>query len=327
MCDNRLWLVGLSMPENEQENPLGETDRIVVAGLQTVDPSSRRMVLHGFSTTGNYRLPILSAILDKAFLECDAYRVEFLAPADDIQGIAVLQAAGMTEEGRLRNCRLNTQTNRRHDVLLYSMLRPESPRFSTAFVPFKLGVLAITGNQESLLTADFIRYGGDFGRPIQRETAELLNLLDENGKLNARRNQQDLLNHPSGLYRPGISDVVCQAASQAVDYFSGRLTRFDVAMDISGGSEFQQKVWQALQGIPFGATWTYEELAQRLCPDDWQAARRMSRAVGSACGANPLPLFLPCHRVIGKDGRLVGFAGGLDVKEYLLAHEIMGVNE
>jgi O-6-methylguanine DNA methyltransferase len=101
--------------------------------------------------------------------------------------------------------------------------------------------------------------------------------------------------------------------------------QFDVPLHLEQGSPFQQKVWRALADIPFGVTRTYEDIACTISQENTIEARKMARAVGSACGANPLPLILPCHRVIGKNGRLVGFSGGLDIKEYLLAHEIMGL--
>jgi len=82
-----------------------------------------------------------------------------------------------------------------------------------------------------------------------------------------------------------------------------------------GGTAFQRNVWQALQTIPYGITVSYGELAQQL------KKPTATRAVGAANGANPLPIVIPCHRVIGADGSLTGFGGGLDIKRWLLEHE------
>ncbi len=97
-------------------------------------------------------------------------------------------------------------------------------------------------------------------------------------------------------------------------YFAGRLDRFDLDL-APEGTRFQKSVWRALETIPYGVTTTYGELARRI--------RRptASRAVGAANGANPLPIVLPCHRVIGSSGKLVGYGGGLDLKRHLLRLE------
>ena len=108
--------------------------------------------------------------------------------------------------------------------------------------------------------------------------------------------------------------VLDAAAEQLGEYFAGTRTSFDVALD-PVGTPFQQSAWAILRTIPYGETLTYGEQARRL--GDVKA----SRAVGAANGRNPLSVIVPCHRVIGADGKLVGFAGGLDTKAWLLAHE------
>ncbi len=105
-----------------------------------------------------------------------------------------------------------------------------------------------------------------------------------------------------------------QVAEQLEAYFAGRLTRFDLELE-TGGTPFQRRVWDALQGIPYGATTTYAELAVEL------GEPRAVRAVGTANGRNPISIIIPCHRVIGTDGSLTGYGGGLPRKHWLLAHE------
>jgi methylated-DNA-[protein]-cysteine S-methyltransferase len=97
-------------------------------------------------------------------------------------------------------------------------------------------------------------------------------------------------------------------------YFAGMLTVFDLPI-APAGTVFQQRVWTALRQIPYGSTVSYRDIARRL--DQPNAVR----AVGAANGANPLPIVIPCHRVIGADGSLVGFGGGLPVKTFLLTLE------
>ncbi|MCS7181919.1 MAG: methylated-DNA--[protein]-cysteine S-methyltransferase [Thermoanaerobaculum sp.] len=104
------------------------------------------------------------------------------------------------------------------------------------------------------------------------------------------------------------------AVEELAEYLGGRRQAFSVPL-VLGGTPFQQKVWQALPGIPYGTTIAYTELAQAL------GKPKAARAVGAACAANPVPILLPCHRVVGRGGMLKGYALGLPVKEYLLALE------
>ncbi|HEY1772094.1 MAG TPA: methylated-DNA--[protein]-cysteine S-methyltransferase [Gammaproteobacteria bacterium] len=97
-------------------------------------------------------------------------------------------------------------------------------------------------------------------------------------------------------------------------YFVGKLEDFDLPLSPQG-TEFQLKVWKALQTIPYGKTWSYGELARRI------KRPAASRAVGAANGQNPIPVIVPCHRVIGANGSLTGFGGGLPIKQKLLALE------
>lgn len=111
-----------------------------------------------------------------------------------------------------------------------------------------------------------------------------------------------------------IPTVLQEAITQLQEYFEEKRTHFNFKMNAKG-TEFQQKVWQALLEIPFGKTWSYMDLSKKL--GDVKAIR----AVASANGKNPLWIVVPCHRVIGTDGSLTGYAGGLWRKKWLLEHE------
>jgi methylated-DNA-[protein]-cysteine S-methyltransferase len=113
----------------------------------------------------------------------------------------------------------------------------------------------------------------------------------------------------------GSSPVLDEAARQLDAYFAGELVAFDLPFEVNG-SEFHRRCWLALASIPYGQTVSYGEQARRL-----GLGHDAARAVGAANGRNPLPVVLPCHRVIGADGSLTGFGGGLDVKRFLLEHE------
>jgi len=108
--------------------------------------------------------------------------------------------------------------------------------------------------------------------------------------------------------------VLRQAAQELTEYFDGQRTDFDVPLD-PRGTAFQLSAWEALRTIPYGETVSYREQAKRL-GDVGKA-----RAVGAANGRNPLPIVVPCHRVIGSNGHLTGFGGGIESKAWLLDHE------
>ena len=122
-----------------------------------------------------------------------------------------------------------------------------------------------------------------------------------------------------GAYLPrheltGTSALLEQTSVELSEYFAGSRHDFAVPLDLRG-QPFQRSVWHALTTIPYGHTVSYGKLARTL------DAPRAARAVGAACGANPVPVVAPCHRVLGSDGSLHGFGGGLAVKAWLLRHE------
>jgi methylated-DNA-[protein]-cysteine S-methyltransferase len=108
-----------------------------------------------------------------------------------------------------------------------------------------------------------------------------------------------------------------ETARQLDAYFAGELKDFDVPLDVQG-TDFQQLVWKQLTAIPYGETWSYGEMAAAI------GKPSASRAVGHANGRNPVSIIVPCHRVIGSSGKLVGYGGGLDRKQALLALESPG---
>ncbi|SNY53989.1 methylated-DNA-[protein]-cysteine S-methyltransferase [Arsukibacterium tuosuense] len=110
------------------------------------------------------------------------------------------------------------------------------------------------------------------------------------------------------------SSLTALAANQLQQYFAGNLRQFSLPLATTG-TTFQQQVWQALCKLPFGQTCSYADIARQI------ANPKAVRAVGAANGKNPIAIVVPCHRVIGANGTLTGYAGGLDNKAWLLAHE------
>ncbi|RJX66567.1 methylated-DNA--[protein]-cysteine S-methyltransferase [Vibrio sinensis] len=109
-------------------------------------------------------------------------------------------------------------------------------------------------------------------------------------------------------------DGLCEAKRQLLEYFSGQRETFELQTAVTG-TTFQTQVWHALTTIPYGETWSYQQLAEAI------GNPKAVRAVGLANGKNPLSIIVPCHRVIGKNGKLTGYAGGVGLKESLLKLE------
>ncbi len=107
-----------------------------------------------------------------------------------------------------------------------------------------------------------------------------------------------------------------EVREQLLQYFSGERKGFDLKLSLAG-TDFQQQTWNSLACIPYGTTWSYAELAKKV------GSPKAVRAVGAANGRNPIPIILPCHRVIGSNGALTGFGGGLPIKKWLLEHETL----
>jgi methylated-DNA-[protein]-cysteine S-methyltransferase len=148
------------------------------------------------------------------------------------------------------------------------------------------------------------------------ECDEGLRLRLTAGDAGLRSIEFDSIRPPSG--EPATSNpILDDAIRQLQAYFAGTLRRFTIRLD-PRGTEFQLRVWRELETIPFGQIRSYSQVARAI------GAPRAVRAVGAANGSNPLPIVVPCHRVIGASGKLVGYGGGLPLKQRLL--ELEGCN-
>ena len=130
--------------------------------------------------------------------------------------------------------------------------------------------------------------------------------------------QNELKPHLKDAVKKDKQNILLMTEKQLKEYFSGNRKKFDLPLNPEG-TEFQNKAWRALQKIPYGEVWSYGKQASYLKKPNAQ------RAVGGANGKNPIPVIIPCHRVIGSTGKLTGFSGGMDMKVFLLkleGHEI-----
>lgn len=157
-------------------------------------------------------------------------------------------------------------------------------------------------------------YGSPCGEIILGSTGGLLCLCDWKGKDSAVKNMRRIIKTLNADVREENSPVLERAKIQLDEYFSGKRKSFDLPLHPIG-TPFQKSVWNELLKIPYGETRTYMQIAQQV--DNVKGVR----AVAQAIGANGICIVIPCHRVIGSDGSLTGFAGGLDVKQTLLGVE------
>lgn len=134
-------------------------------------------------------------------------------------------------------------------------------------------------------------------------------------KQSKRAVESDLKVQSDGALQQGVSVQLEEARRQLLDYLAGRRNTFDVPLDLSEGTSFQRQVWRTLQRVPYGKLRSYQWIATRV------GGRHYARAVGNAVGANPLPIVIPCHRIVAQDASLGGFSGGLSMKRKLLSLE------
>jgi O-6-methylguanine DNA methyltransferase len=134
-------------------------------------------------------------------------------------------------------------------------------------------------------------------------------------KRSKRAVESDLKMQSIGSLQQGESAQLEETRRQLLDYLAGRRNTFDVPLDLSQGTSFQRQVWRTLQRVPYGKLRSYQWIAARV------GGRHYARAVGNAVGANPLPIIVPCHRIVAHDASLGGFSGGLSIKRKLLSLE------
>ena len=134
-------------------------------------------------------------------------------------------------------------------------------------------------------------------------------LISDETQLKSVNFSEELINEQTDL-----PDILRKTKEQLNEYFAGTRLQFELELDPEG-TPFQKKVWQRLVQVPYGQTKSYRDIALEL------GSVLATRAVGPANGKNPIPIIIPCHRIIGSDGKLVGYAGGLERKKWLLLHE------
>ncbi len=154
-----------------------------------------------------------------------------------------------------------------------------------------IGDLLAVADNESLYMLDF---------------ADLKNIDKKLAKISKNKKNQEI--------KSGKNKIIDQIKEELKDYFAGNLRQFKTKVALTG-TDFQNSVWQSLQDVNYGKTISYLDLAKNI------GKEKSVRAIANAIGANPLPIILPCHRIVGSDGSLTGYSGGIDKKKFLLELE------
>lgn len=268
------------------------------------------------SMTDENKKKMIDTVLRIAFFSMQLHKVSWNIAISDLKLGETAEACGMRQEAVLEE---ELFVNGVYvDAGMFSLLASEYPDYSVAFIRFPRGLIAVRGSSEFIEGVRFYGYRQIIEDPFDRTVAIRTGFADTDGSVRA-----ELQSDPSDN-KFTLPNEVSKAAREIAEYLKKARTKFSLNVRFSYGSEFQRHVWEEIKKIPYGSTVSYEDIAMSLTGNDRIAARNLTRAVGSACADNPVPLIIPCHRVIGKDGRLIGFSGGVEIKEFLIEHEMFG---
>lgn len=259
---------------------------------------------------------VVDAVLNYCFLEEYYHKVTVICNHGNEGLERILLGAGFMQEAVLRDeVRLK---NGFEDAGQYAMLSYEYPKYNIGFVPFERGVAMIGGGADYIDSVKLFHFGQKIEDPFASNIAGSLGLLDGNGGLARNDDGRYNLDKDQLEYLPA---ELAKACVELKEYFDSNRAGFDINVRFATGTPFQKKVWTALNSIPYGGTASYEDIALVLTEGKLAEARKITRAVGAACSDNPVAVIVPCHRVIGKDGSIVGYSAGIDIKDYLLIQE------
>ncbi len=258
---------------------------------------------------------ILDEVLRICFFTKEAHKISVMT--DDEVLAEVLITLGFIQEAVLHDEIKRDGTFK--DAGLFYILKPMYKGYNYAFVPFQRGVVAVGGSMDYIDEVRFLSYGSAPEDHFVSECACYWGITDDEGKLLPRNAPEYDIDLNS------IEDLpaeVIRAAVEIKEFLLKKRDTFDINVKITHATEFQISVWEEIRKIPYGATCSYEDIALKLTDNDLKKARKLTRAVGSACSDNPVPILIPCHRVIGKNGMLMGFSGGIEFKDFLLQNEL-----
>lgn len=286
-------------------------DSEFTCGVRCSFPGSYSVVMSLIKTpTGSF----INDVLNHFFFKKKIYKVSVIISSDDEIAEEVLVNEGFEQEAILHDEIYSDGFFK--DAGLFYITLPCYKRYNVAFIPFQRGVIAVSGGMDYVDSVSFLNYGVTPSDDYLRLCADYNGLIKD-GKLCPRGGTcyED-------YSTDGLPAEVIRAVNEIKEYLRKDRTSFDIVVKIPESSDFRLAVWEQIKKIPYGYTRSYEDIALELTEGDKKKASKLTRAVGHACAENPVPIIVPCHRVIGKDGKLVGFAGGVEFKDFLLTHEL-----
>ena len=292
---------------------------VVFIRLYTGTEDHTRMSMHINHSDISYDLlyRTIDEVIKTAFFIKKVHKLSAIVTVGD-----ELYERALSENGFLQEAILHDEVNidgKYSDAGLYYILKPQYASYNYAFVAFPRGVVAIGGTHEFIDDVRFLSYGKPIEDDFLYECADFLGITDDSGNLLPRSSSEYNIEYGDIEYIP---QEVLRAAEEIREYFLKKRDTFDINVRINNATDFQIRVWEEIRKIPYGYTVSYEDIALKLTDNDMSKARKLTRAVGSACSENPVPIIIPCHRVIGKNGMLMGFSGGIEFKDFLLQNEL-----
>lgn len=253
-------------------------------------------------------------LLKYLFFSKGIYKVSVIISVDDEHTEAVLVRNGFLQEAVLHEELYEDDTF--VDAGLFYITLPMYKQYSVGFLPFQRGIIAVSGGVDYVDDVSFLRFDEAPKNEYIKRCADHSGLT-LNGKMKPRGDE---------CYKEYRAEElpaeVMRAISQIREYLLKKRQSFDINVRCDNASEFKLSVWECIKKIPYGYTISYEDIALDLTDGDIKKASKLTRAVGHACAENPVPIIVPCHRVIGKNGKLVGFKDGVEFKDFLLTHEL-----
>ncbi len=272
-----------------------------------------------FNFTSDSDISIRKQIVDETlrycFMNICCHKVTVICPASDSDLEFLLTGSGFIQEAVLKDeVRISSGFE---DAGLFTVTSPYYQGYNYSFIPFEKGVAVIGGNNEYVDSLKLYHFGMKPDEGLMANVAGSLGLLDDKGAFisdeDAYATDEEQLEY--------LPAEVSKASRELIEYFGRARAVFDINFRFTHGTEFQKQVWKSLSKVCYGMTVCYEDIALDLSGNDKIQARKITRAVGAACSENPIAIFIPCHRVIGKDGSIVGYSAGIDIKDYLLLLE------
>ncbi len=275
---------------------------------------------------------IISFLLYEGFYKRKLHKISFCIKNSNTEIISAIKKYQFSIEGILKDHFLSKESLKNVlnetfakgvnelfvNGVIVAIMEKEFYSFSTGIVPFLTGFLIIRATNNSVFEISVIKTGENLPEYIVENEIFREYFKSNDDKVPKPTNYENL--YTSSNAYPYLNNAV----KQVFEYVKGTRKEFDLNYEFSDSTNFQKLVWEATMQIPYGQTKSYEEISAMIKPEGkLTEVRLLSRAVGTALGKNAVMIAIPCHRVIGKNGKLKGFAGGLEVKDYLLNHEML----